>query len=160
MQPSYPDWGCPRCKGVYLNKILLLLLGWQTEFPSRAWQSPASNSRPFGNCLHHNRAARTNRPRRLLWILHPQVIGREIIAHLFRYLGCLHFRMEFIYIWPRGKKKISCLIQLNRKNSILGWSEPEKAEFHHIFYAYKHLKFHAQLSWAWKILITSEPDFT
>ena len=34
----------------------------------------------------------------------------------------------------------------NRKNSILGLSEPKKAEFLDIFYTYNHLKFHAQLS--------------
>ena len=38
---------------------------------------------------------------------------------------------------------------MSRKNSILGLFEPKKAEFLDIFYTYEHLKFHAQLSWAW-----------
>ena len=35
------------------------------------------------------------------------------------------------------------------KNSILGLPEPKKPNFLILFYTYEHLKFHAQLSWAW-----------
>ena len=38
----------------------------------------------------------------------------------------------------------------SRKNSILGLSEPEKYLISWYLYTYKHLKFHAQMSWAWK----------
>ena len=38
---------------------------------------------------------------------------------------------------------------MSRKNSILGLSEPKKSQISWYFYTYKHLKFHAQLSWAW-----------
>ena len=34
---------------------------------------------------------------------------------------------------------------MSRKNSVLGLTESEKAEFLDIFYTYEHLKFHAQL---------------
>ena len=34
---------------------------------------------------------------------------------------------------------------LSRKNTILGLSEPKKADFLDIFYTYEHLQFHAQL---------------
>ena len=39
---------------------------------------------------------------------------------------------------------------MSRKNSILGLCEPEKCLVSWYFYTYEHLKFHAQLSWAWK----------
>ena len=35
------------------------------SFPVAAWRSPASNSQQYGDFLHHNRAALTNRPRRI-----------------------------------------------------------------------------------------------
>ena len=38
---------------------------------------------------------------------------------------------------------------MSGENSILGLSAPKNTEFL-IFYTYEHLKFHAQLSWAWK----------
>ena len=42
---------------------------------------------------------------------------------------------------------------MSRKNSVLGWSKPKKCRrISWYFYAYEHLKFHAQLSWAWNIL--------
>ena len=74
--------------------------------------------------------------------------------------------------WVRGYKILSCSTQLSmkffllinvkmptivgiltfmsRKNSILGWSEPGKSWISRYFFTYGHLKFHAQLSWAWK----------
>ena len=39
---------------------------------------------------------------------------------------------------------------MSRKNSILGFSEPNGSQISWYFYTYEHLKFHAQLSWAWK----------
>ena len=36
------------------------------SFPVVAWRSPASNSRPYGDFLHRNRAALTTGPRHLL----------------------------------------------------------------------------------------------
>ena len=45
---------------------------------------------------------------------------------------------------------VGILAFMNRKNSILGLSEPKHAEFRDIFLPYEHLQFHAQLSWAWK----------
>ena len=47
---------------------------------------------------------------------------------------------------------------MSKKNSILGLSEPKKSWLSWYFYTYEHLKFHAQLSWAWKGFITSGPD--
>ena len=41
---------------------------------------------------------------------------------------------------------VGILTVMSGKNSILGLSEPKKAEFLDIFYTYEHLKFHAQLS--------------
>ena len=37
-----------------------------------------------------------------------------------------------------------------RKNSILGLSEPTKSWITWYFYTYERLKFHAQMSWTWK----------
>ena len=39
---------------------------------------------------------------------------------------------------------------MSGRNSILGLSEPNKSRTAWYFYTYEHLKFHAQLSWAWK----------
>ena len=44
---------------------------------------------------------------------------------------------------------VAILTFMSRKNSILGLSEPEKSWISLYFYTYEHLKFHAQLSWAW-----------
>ena len=75
---------------------------------------------------------------------------------------------DVAYSGPKVMKNISCSTQLsmkffllinvkmptivgiltfkNKKNSIIGLSEPENAEFLDILYTYAHLKFHAQLS--------------
>ena len=45
---------------------------------------------------------------------------------------------------------VGILTFMSGKNSILGLSEPKKAELSWYFYTYEHLKFHAQLSWARK----------
>ena len=37
--------------------------------------------------------------------------------------------------------KVGILTFMSVKNSILGLSEPKKAEFHDIFYTHEHLKF-------------------
>ena len=44
---------------------------------------------------------------------------------------------------------VGILTFMSGKNSILGLSEPKKAECSWYFYTYEHLKFHAPLSWAW-----------
>ena len=45
---------------------------------------------------------------------------------------------------------IVCILPfMNRKNSILGLSEPEKCRISWYFHTYENLKFHAQPSWAW-----------
>ena len=45
---------------------------------------------------------------------------------------------------------VGILTFISRKNSILCLSEPNKSQNSWYFYTYEHLKFHAQLSWAWK----------
>ena len=45
---------------------------------------------------------------------------------------------------------VGILTFMSGKNSILGVSGPEKGQISRYFYTYVHLKFHAQLSWAWK----------
>ena len=39
---------------------------------------------------------------------------------------------------------------MSRKNNILDLTEPKKRQISWYLYIYEHLKFHAQLSWAWK----------
>ena len=39
---------------------------------------------------------------------------------------------------------------MSREKNILSFSEPKNADFSWYFYTYEHLKFHAQLRWAWK----------
>ena len=45
---------------------------------------------------------------------------------------------------------VGILTFMSRKNSILSLSEPEKCWLYWYFHTYEHLKFHAQVSWAWK----------
>ena len=45
---------------------------------------------------------------------------------------------------------VGILTFMSRINSILGLSEPKKSWISWYFYTYEHLKFLAQLSWAWK----------
>ena len=56
----------------------------------------------------------------------------------------------FLLINVRMPITVGILTFMNRKNSILGLSEPEKCLISWYFYSYEHLKFHAQLSWEWK----------
>ena len=56
----------------------------------------------------------------------------------------------FLLINVKMPTIVGILTFMNRKNSILGLSEPEKAELSWYFYTYEYLKFHAQLSWARK----------
>ena len=82
------------------------------------------------------------------------------------------FDLHHLLCWPWGYKKFSCSAQLNvkffllinvkmptivgistfmsRKNISIGLSKPVKSWISWYFYN-EHLKFHAQLSWAWKI---------
>ena len=52
----------------------------------------------------------------------------------------------FLLINVKMPTIVGILTFLSEKNSILGLSEPKKAEFLDIFYTYEHFKFHAQLS--------------
>ena len=45
---------------------------------------------------------------------------------------------------------VGILTFMSRKNSILSLSELEKCWIYWYFHTYEHLKFHAQVSWAWK----------
>ena len=56
----------------------------------------------------------------------------------------------FILINVKMPTVVGFLTFMSRKNSILGLCESEKSLVSWYFYAYEHLKFHAQLSWAWK----------
>ena len=56
----------------------------------------------------------------------------------------------FLLINVKMPTIVGILIFMSRKNSILGLSEPEKCWISWYFYTYEYLKFHAQLSWAWK----------
>ena len=49
---------------------------------------------------------------------------------------------------------------MSRKNSIQGLHEPEKWWISWYFYTYEHLKFHAQLSWAWNFLYNRHKNDT
>ena len=53
----------------------------------------------------------------------------------------------FLLINVKMPKIVGILTFMSRKNSILGLSESEKADFFY-FYTYEHLQFYAQLSWA------------
>ena len=48
---------------------------------------------------------------------------------------------------------------MSMKHSILGLSEPEKSCISWYFHTYEHLKFNAQLSWAWKKFYNLGPWF-
>ena len=52
----------------------------------------------------------------------------------------------FLHIKVKMPIFVGILTFISGKKSILGLSEPKKAEFLDIFYTYEHLKFHAQLS--------------
>ena len=56
----------------------------------------------------------------------------------------------FLLINVKMPTIVGILTFMSRKNSILGWSEPGKSWISRYFFTYEHLKFHAQLSWAWK----------
>ena len=59
--------------------------------------------------------------------------------------------MKFFLLINIKMPTIVCILTfMNWKNSILGLSEPKKSWISWYFYTYEHLKFHAQLSWAWK----------
>ena len=61
-----------------------------------------------------------------------------------------NFYNLFLLINVKMPTIIGILTFMSGKNSILGTSEPKKMPNFLIFYTYGHLKFHAQLSWAWK----------
>ena len=56
----------------------------------------------------------------------------------------------FLIINVKMPTIVGILTFMNRKNSIISLSEPKKCWISYDFYTYEHLKFHAQLSWAWK----------
>ena len=63
----------------------------------------------------------------------------------------------FLLINVKMPTIVGILTFINRKNSILSLFESEKSWISWYFYTYEHLKFHAQLSWAWKKFITAGP---
>ena len=68
------------------------------SFPVVAWQSPASNSQPYGDFLHHHRAALTTRLRRLSFKLIQSFkrIGSHSMLDGAQYLFS-HLTNAFIY---------------------------------------------------------------
>ena len=56
----------------------------------------------------------------------------------------------FLLINIKMPTVVGILTVISGKNSILGLSEPIKSWIYWYFYTYEHLKFHAQLNWAWK----------
>ena len=56
----------------------------------------------------------------------------------------------FLLINVKMPSTVGILTFMSRKNSILSLSEPEKCWISWYFHTYEHLKFHAQVSWAWK----------
>ena len=56
----------------------------------------------------------------------------------------------FLLINVKMPTIVGILTFMSRKNSILNLPEPEKGWISWYFHTYEHLKFHAQLSWAWK----------
>ena len=61
-------------------------------------------------------------------------------------LNSTEHEIFFLLINVKMPTIVGILTFMSGKNSILGLSEPKKAEFLYIFYTYEHLKFHAQLS--------------
>ena len=59
--------------------------------------------------------------------------------------------MKFsLLIYVKMPTIVGILTFMSRKNSILGLSEPKNIWISWYFHIYEHLKFHAQVSWAWK----------
>ena len=56
----------------------------------------------------------------------------------------------FLLINVKMPTIVGILTIMSRKNSTLSLSEPKESRTAWYFYTYEHLKFHAQLSWAWK----------
>ena len=67
-------------------------------------------------------------------------------------------------IFPAHNVKMPTIVGIltfmsRKKNSILSLSESEKSWISWYFYTYEHVKFHAQLSWAWKKFYNLGPWF-
>ena len=78
-------------------------------------------------------------------LLHP---GPEVIK---LYSCSTQLSMKFfLLINVKMPTNVGILTFINGKNSILGLSEPKKIWISWYFHTYEHLKFHAQLSVAWK----------
>ena len=56
----------------------------------------------------------------------------------------------FLLINVKMPTIVGILTVMGGKNSILGLSDPKNSWISWYFFTYEHLKFHAQLSWAWK----------
>ena len=86
----------------------------------------------------------------LLWMNKPDLTrpGPEVIK-LFSCSTQLSMKF-FLLINVKMPTIVGILTFMSRKNSILHLSEPDKSWISWYFYAYEHLKFHAQLSWAQK----------
>ena len=59
----------------YSKKVSIYYWVDRVSFPVVAWRSPASNSRPSGEFLHHNQAALTTRLRRLSRLVDVELPG-------------------------------------------------------------------------------------
>ena len=70
----------------------------------------------------------------------PKLVSLPVLSWAWNF-SCSYVKMPTI---------VSILTFMSRKNSIPGMSEPEKCWISWYFNAYEHLKFYAQLSWAWK----------
>ena len=80
--------------------------------------------------------------------LHQYWSGPEVIK-LFSCSTQLSMKF-FLLINVKMPTIVGILTFISRENSILGSSESEKSWISWYFHTYEHLKFHAQLSWAWK----------
>ena len=74
--------------------------------------------------------------------------GPEVIK---LFLCSIQLSMKFfLLINVKMQTIVGILTFMSRKNSILSLSESEKSWISWYFFTYELLKFHAQLSWAWK----------
>ena len=65
----------------------------------------------------------------------------------------------FLLINVKMPTVVGILTFMSGKNSILGFNEPKKSRISWYFYTFEHLKFDAQLSWAWKKFYNLRPRF-
>ena len=80
---------------------------------------------------------------------------REVIK-LFSCLTQLSMKF-FLLVNVKMPTIVGILTFMSWTNNIMSLPEPKKSQISWWFYTYEHLKFHAQLSWAWKSFITPGP---